>query len=380
MAMASVPRRVRVVLADDTTEIRMLVRLGLELDGRFDIVAEAGDGEAAVRACGEHQPDAAVIDLAMPVMDGLEAIPLVRRASPGTRIVVLSAFSSNHMAAEARRAGADAYVEKGAASEQLVKILADLTGRPGPDAPRTTPRPLVAVQAAETRLAAEKLDDILEVVRHELRTPLALAAGFADLLGRAIDAGDASTAYERLEDVQRNIGLAQRLLTTLADAGREETGEQARPGTLVDAGHLARTLAPDFGAIAPDHKVVIGAPQRVIVRGDEDRLTQILDNLVSNAAKFSPKGTAIEITVVSVRQHAEIAVRDHGPGVPAEDEARIFSRFGRLARDRGTSGMGLGLYLSRRIAHELGGELDLQRPEDGGGGSRFVLRLPLAYP
>lgn len=390
MAMASVPRRVRVVLADDTTEIRMLVRLGLELDGRFDIVAEAGDGEAAVRACGEHQPDAAVIDLAMPVMDGLEAIPLVRRASPGTRIVVLSAFSSNHMAAEAKRAGADAYVEKGAASEQLVKILADLTGLPkatpslrsveGSGGVRSRPS-LVALSPIEGSSEVDRLEDILEVVRHELRTPLALAAGFADLLGRAIDAGDTSTAYERLEDVQRNIGLAQRLLTALAHSGREGIKKHVPDaGELVDVGHLVRGLAADFGAVAADHKVVIGAPQRVIVRADEDALTQILANLVSNAAKFSPKGTSIEITVVSVRQHAEIAVRDHGPGVPPDDEARIFSRFGRLDRDRGTSGMGLGLYLSKQLASDLGGDLELQRPQDGSGGSRFVLRLPLAYP
>ena len=404
MAMASVPRRVRVVLADDTTEIRMLVRLGLELDGRFDIVAEAGDGEAAVRACGEHQPDVAVIDLAMPVMDGLEAIPLVRRASPATRIVVLSAFSSNHMATEAKRAGADAYVEKGAASEQLVRILADLTDLPKPpsglrrivggasDRGQTMPPLPASPTAATPPLAAvpdlaapavsaeiDHLEDVLEVVRHELRTPLALAAGFAELLGQAIDAGNTATAYERLEDVQRNVGLALRLLGMLAESGRPGVEPAPAHGDrVVDLGQLVRGLAPDFGAMAAEHKVVIGAPQRVTVRADQDRLTQVLTNLVQNAAKFSPKGTTIEITVASVRQNAEVAVRDEGPGVPPEEEAKIFSRFGRLARDRGTSGMGLGLFLAKEIAHEFGGDLELQRPQDGGGGSRFVLRLPLA--
>lgn len=384
MAMASVPGRLRVVLADDTTEIRMLVRLGLELDGRFDIVAEAGDGEAAVRACGEHQPDVAVIDLAMPVMDGLEAIPLVRRASPATRIVVLSAFSSNHMAAEAKRAGADAYVEKGAATEQLVRILSELTGlEPAPPTlnrgagPAKRPRTLTAVLDGSAH-QTDPLEDTLEVVRHELRTPIALAAGFAELIGQALDAGDTASAYERLEDVQRNLQHALRLLTMLAETGRGSGARTSlRPGAApTDLAQLVRRMAGDFGALAVDHDVVVHAPQRVVVSADEDRVAQVVTNLVQNAAKFSPSATTIELTVASVRGHGELAVRDHGPGVPREEETTIFTRFGRLARDRATSGMGLGLYLSREIARECGGDLELQRPEDGG--SRFVLRLPIA--
>jgi len=379
--MASVPQRVRVVLADDTAEIRMLVRLGLELDGRFDVVAEAADGEAAVRACGEHQPDVAVLDLAMPVMDGLQAIPLVRRAAPGARIVVLSAFSSNQMAAEAKQAGADAYIEKGAATEHLVRILSDLAGLPERSAvpqvqPPTVLRPVSAVPVAEVPKPArvEPIDDVLEMIRHELRTPLTLASGFADLLARAVDAGDAAAVYERVEDVQRNIGHALRLLGILGEA--QSLDEPPPTNGYVDVAELVRHLTTDFGALAADHRIVVSAPQRAVVAADADRITEILNNLVTNAVKYSPKGTTIEVTVASVKDHAEVAVRDEGPGVPEADQARVFERFARLHRDIGTSGMGLGLYLSRRIAHALGGELVLQRP--GPGGSRFVLRLPLA--
>ena len=400
MALAEVPRRVRVVLADDASEIRLLVRLGLQLDGRFEVVAEAGDGDEAVKACTSHQPDIAVLDLAMPVMDGLQALPLIRESSPGTRVVVLSAFSSHQMAAEARTAGADAYLEKGAATDQLVSVLAGLAGlgspapRPGtiatqPDRPAAesptsdNDSGLREVGVPSAHRAAIGLDEavelrvseILDVVRHELRTPLVITEGFSALLSDALDAGDMDAAYERLEDIDRNLGVLQRLLTVLASV--DDIDDQTTFAlTRVDLTALLHELTADFAAIAPDHKVVVAVPQRIAVMAEPGRLTQVLTNLVSNAAKFSTRGMTIEVTVVSVRGCAEIAVRDHGEGVPVGHEEFVFTRFGRLARDRGAPGLGLGLHLSRRIARAFGGDLVLQHPE--GRGARFVVRLPLS--
>lgn len=105
--------RIRVVLVDDTEEIRRLLRMALEMDGRFRIIDEAGDGESAVKLVGEKQPDAVILDLAMPVMDGLQAIPEIRREAPGAKILVLSGFDGRQMSSEAIARGAHAYVEKG---------------------------------------------------------------------------------------------------------------------------------------------------------------------------------------------------------------------------------------------------------------------------
>ena len=81
---------IRVVLVDDTEEIRRLLRTTLEIDGRFDVIDEAADGVAAVRIAGEKQPDAVILDLAMPVMDGLQSIPAIRKEAPATKLPVLS--------------------------------------------------------------------------------------------------------------------------------------------------------------------------------------------------------------------------------------------------------------------------------------------------
>jgi DNA-binding NarL/FixJ family response regulator len=118
--------RCRVLLVDDTPEIRQLLRFALELDRRFEIVGEAGDGAAAIDLTRDEAPDAVVLDLAMPVMDGLQAIPEILRESPETKILVLSGFEARQMSDEAMARGAHAYVEKGQSLSELASLLAQL--------------------------------------------------------------------------------------------------------------------------------------------------------------------------------------------------------------------------------------------------------------
>lgn len=119
-------KAIRVVLVDDTVEIRRLLRMTLEMDGRFDVIDEAGDGASAVKLVGEKQPDAVVLDLAMPVMDGLQAIPAIREEAPAAKILVLSGFDGHQMSSEAISRGAHAYIEKGGDLRDLASTLISL--------------------------------------------------------------------------------------------------------------------------------------------------------------------------------------------------------------------------------------------------------------
>lgn len=114
---------VRVLLVDDSADLRMLLRLKLESWDDFEVVAEAGDGEAGVRLAEEHQPDLVMLDLAMPKMDGLQALPLIRERVEGVRVVVLSGFEQSVMEKRVREAGADGYLEKGVPMEELALTL-----------------------------------------------------------------------------------------------------------------------------------------------------------------------------------------------------------------------------------------------------------------
>lgn len=126
-------RPCRVVIADDTPDIRMLLRWSLEPDERFEIVGEAANGAEALALLRDNQVDAILLDLAMPVMDGLQAIPKIKVQSPTTRIVVLSGFDQESMAGEALSRGADVYLEKGVAVSEVAAVLADVCGKNGTD-------------------------------------------------------------------------------------------------------------------------------------------------------------------------------------------------------------------------------------------------------
>ena len=116
----------RVVLADDAGELRALVRLALERSGQFEVIAEAGNGQEAIDAVGAHEPDLVLLDVSMPVMDGLEALPRILEAAPNTTVVMLSGFTEERLGAEARRLGAAAYLEKGVPPKALVAHLIEL--------------------------------------------------------------------------------------------------------------------------------------------------------------------------------------------------------------------------------------------------------------
>ena len=116
----------RVVVADDVGELRSLLRLALERSGRFEVVGEAGNGREAVDAALAAQPDLVLLDVSMPVMDGLEALPLILAAAPSARVVMLSGFAEERLGDQARSAGATAYLEKGIPPRQLVAGLLDV--------------------------------------------------------------------------------------------------------------------------------------------------------------------------------------------------------------------------------------------------------------
>ena len=115
----------RILIADDAPDIRLLLKMYLT-DSRLEVVGEATNGAEAVEMAGAHKPDAIILDLAMPVMDGLEAIPLIKTISPNTKIVVLSGFDADRMAERAMGLGAETYLQKGVALGDIGQMLWNL--------------------------------------------------------------------------------------------------------------------------------------------------------------------------------------------------------------------------------------------------------------
>lgn len=144
MSAAPRVRPLRTVIIDDTADLRDLLRLALDRGG-FDVVGEAGDGKAGIDVVRAERPDVVLLDLSMPVMDGLEALPTIRRTCPSAKIIVLSGFGATQMSERAMAQGADGYVQKGASLDSILDYVRDMTA----GAPPRTPRSLSVVPPLE---------------------------------------------------------------------------------------------------------------------------------------------------------------------------------------------------------------------------------------
>jgi signal transduction histidine kinase len=222
----------------------------------------------------------------------------------------------------------------------------------------------------------EDFDVRFSFVAHELLNPLSIAQGYASLLkeeATTADEGVRRFANRVSHNIEVAVLLLQRLRDTLGDPedlSLDRERIDVRPVVEETVEDLATT-------VAADHPVEVRTPDvAVLVDADASRLRQILFNLVSNGAKYSPQDAPIIVTVSNADHEATIEVRNHGFGVAPGDAERLFERGARGLDDDGRPGLGVGLYVSRLIAEAHGGTLRVEPAEVEG--SRFILDLPVA--
>ena len=232
--------------------------------------------------------------------------------------------------------------------------------------------------------ALERLrSDLLATVAHELRTPLTAIRTSSGLL---LDPASEPTDEQRrqlLLAIERNADRMQRLVADLLDLARFREGRIALQRRRFDAAELAReaaaTIAPLFAEAG--QALVVHPPRHPrAVFGDRRRLEQALLNLLSNAQKFSPPGTTVDLEIVATDGQVAWLVRDAVVGIDAVDRAQLFERFfvWRTDRTGAGRGTGLGLPIARAIAQAHGGEIEVE--SQPGVGSTFRLVVPLLGP
>lgn len=224
--------------------------------------------------------------------------------------------------------------------------------------------------------------DFVSAVSHELRTPLSLIKGYAGTLLREDLALPPETQRRFLAQIDAAADRLQRLINDLFTVSRLEAGRldlQPRP---TDAGSLVRKVAEGLQQVADQHIQVRLPLIPLQAHLDPDRITQVLDNLLGNAIKFSPPGgtIAVSATLEGDGDWLHIWVEDEGPGIPPQHLEHIFEKFYRVERGvvRKASGVGLGLHICKSIVEAHGGRIWAEnRPE---GGSAFHFRVPVAGP
>lgn len=224
--------------------------------------------------------------------------------------------------------------------------------------------------------AARAREEFLSIASHELRNPVAALRGTTQFLARARSSGRLTeerldTYLEALETAGRYLA---RLTDDLLDVSRVQLGQLPLRIQTTDLAQLVRHSV-NRGEW-PDHQVVLELQEDFTAAIDPDRIAQVLGNLLDNAVKYSPMTRDIHIRLTREREGALFEVQDHGIGLSAENLESIFTPFNRAPNARDIPGLGLGLYLARRLAEQHGGRLWAESAGEGRG-TRFRLWLPL---
>jgi len=224
---------------------------------------------------------------------------------------------------------------------------------------------------ADAREAGRAKDEFLAVLGHELRNPLSPIVTSLDLLDLRND--DASRKERGV--MRRQVNNLRRLVDDLLDVSRIISGKLELDERAVNLADVVRHAV----AAAPGQQISLSAPDAIWVRGDDSRLTQVLNNLLSNAARFGSSAT--QVTLSRDETHARLLVADNGIGMSGELIARVFEPFHQAPQSlaRRTGGLGLGLAIVRKIVELHGGRV-AARSAGAGAGSQLEVILPLAAP
>jgi signal transduction histidine kinase len=226
------------------------------------------------------------------------------------------------------------------------------------------------------RLSALRAD-FVSLVSHELRSPMAAVIGAARTLQarwRSLAPSQREAFLELIADETNRLAA---LIGDVLDTSRIEAGTFSYSFSDVDLARLVLDAVSIAGMGQDEVRVSAHVPDMLPhIRGDRERLRQVLANLIDNAVKYSPAGDAVEVRAVPANGRVRITVSDHGPGIPAEQQRVIFEKFGRAEVPGSKPGTGLGLFIARSIAEAHGGSIEVSSlPESG---ATFTLTLPLS--
>jgi two-component system phosphate regulon sensor histidine kinase PhoR len=227
------------------------------------------------------------------------------------------------------------------------------------------------------RMLSEMKSQFVASVSHELRAPVASIRLMADAL--EAEKVDVKTA----EEFHRLIAMEGARLSTLVgnvlDHARIEQGRRVWKMEACDLAALASDTLRVMEPLAKEKNITLDSDLSPVEASvDAGAIQQALVNLLDNAIKFSPAGSSVKTSLSQDGHHCTLAVRDEGPGIPKEEQSRIFERFYRLGDElrRETQGTGIGLSLVKAIADAHGGSVRLQ--SEAGKGSRFILSIPIS--
>jgi signal transduction histidine kinase len=341
---------IRVLLLEDNPgDARLVKEMLREAGGERFEVEHADRVSLALARLKEAKYDIVLIDLSLPDSHGLETFETISQQVPHLPVVILSSLDDERMELEAVRRGAQDYLVKGHLDATIItRVLR------------------YAIERKETELMKK---EFISIVNHELRTPFTSAYLALQLLHEQYLAKLDPTGQRLLNVAHDNCRLLLRLINNTLDLEKMDAGRMDFDLHPLDLVALVREALQVNQVYAEHHEVTLQLETKltqVMVAADSDRLQQVLTNLISNAVKYSPPGEAVLLSITRAEGVCRVAVTDKGPGIPAENQARVFEKFSQLSHDHNPrhKGTGLGLVICKHIVEKMGGKIGFKSKPD----------------
>lgn len=386
---------IRVLLFEDDEGQALLTKETLEKEGF--VVDACRSGREGLDRVVEREYQVYLIDMKLPDLHGVEILRRINTIKPGSVAIIVTAHGDEAIAVEAMKLGAYDYIVKSPYMGHLVAlpivIREGLERRHLKDEREQLQTELweharlLEERNAELRRANEELkrldhlkSDLVSMVSHELRTPLATIKEFTAILADHIAGPVTPDQQEYLRIITANIERLGRIIDDLLDMAKIEAGRILLSKGLVQVEPLLEHVVQSMRPLAESKQITLELqlPKNLSgVFADEDKVTQVLINLVSNAIKFTDGPGRVTISVSEQTNEVEFCVTDTGVGIAAEDLPRLFEKFQQFRRVpgiAGAKGTGLGLAISKRLVELHGGRI--WAGSAPGKGSAFSFTLP----
>lgn len=232
----------------------------------------------------------------------------------------------------------------------------------------------------EVRQLQHNKDEFLSLVSHELRTPVTSIKGYAQLLKRrAMQQPVSNQTMVAYDTIERQTLRMQDLIDTLLNLSRLESGRLQLDPVKLDFVALVKHTVSMIRITAERHRFLLDMPSKPLwIEGDERRLEQIMTNLLTNAVRYSEAGSTVTVAVAGNSEEVSVSVTDEGIGIAPDARERIFERFFRVDGAPESTGLGIGLYITKQFVEQHGGTIEVQ--SEVGAGTTFIVRFPRRVP
>ena len=376
----------RVLLVDDHQPIRERLRELFQLRPDLEVVGEASNGAEAVQRVEELAPDLVLMDMNMPVMNGAEATRRIREKHPEIKVLALTAFADMSLVSAMVQAGASGYLIKGGSPQELLQSVdAVARGRGALDREVTgevlEDLATLYKREQERANALAELDrmksEFVSVVSHELRTPLTTIKGGVETLRSKWDAMDESVKLEFLSVISRQCERLTRMIAQILTVSGIQAGGLNVTRSVFPLHHTVREALVALGDKITQRAVRLELSADVEASGDRDRIREIASALIENALNFTTG--EVVISVLADGGIPKVHIRDQGPGIDEKTLHRLLHEpFTQVdsSDTREVGGLGLSLYIARRVLEASGGRLEAESDPERGSTFTMVLAAP----